>query len=207
MCRCHATHTCPAFYSSSPQSGLAASKCDIRWTEAFPRRKPGRPACRPSARRSRSMPGRSGRRDSGAAKANGPARVSRPFVQPSLRSMLRIKDRNKALTDWLRTQRRDIAEYRRIQPDLARLANYFHDRNCTRTISNVKLRVDERVQFYLLHRHKPGASTWIHRFSGPVIYVRNGLFRLPTKALWRSAHALLRRPLESRVRKSVGMVR
>ncbi|MBP1148720.1 hypothetical protein JOD69_000544 [Methylocaldum sp. RMAD-M] len=93
-------------------------------------------------------------------------RVPRPFVQPSLRSMLRIKDRNKALTDWLRTQRRDIAEYRRIQPDLARLANYFHDRNCTRTISNVKLRVDERVQFYLLHHHKPGASTWIQPLPG-----------------------------------------
>jgi hypothetical protein len=165
MCRCHAAHTCPAFYSSSPQSGLAASKRDIRWTEAFPRRRPGRPACRPSARRSRSMPGRSGRRDSGAAKANGPSRSS--AVRSAVTSFDAADQRPEQSPERLAAY--PPSRYCRLSENSTEpcaAGQRFHERNCTRTISNVKLRVDERVQIHLLHRHKPGASTWTQPLPG-----------------------------------------
>ncbi|MCA9233810.1 MAG: hypothetical protein KDA57_24450, partial [Planctomycetales bacterium] len=67
---------------------------------------------------------------------------------------------------------------------------YFHYRNSSNAFSNVKMHVEERMRTQLRRRHKLGSRAQAYkRFPGRVIYGRYGLFKLPTTAPWRSAHA------------------
>jgi hypothetical protein len=115
-----------------------------------------------------------------------------PHVEPSRRSVQRIKDRTKALTDRRRTpvpMPYVIAELNRT---LRGWSNYFHHRNCTGVMSKVKMHVEERVRTHLRRRHKLSSRAQAYqRFPGHVLYGRYGLFKLPTTAPWRSAHALV----------------
>lgn len=77
-----------------------------------------------------------------------------PHVEPSRRSVQRIKDRTKALTDRRRTpipMSHIIAELNR---SLRGWSDYFHHRNCTGVMSKVKMHVEERVRTHLRRRHK-----------------------------------------------------
>jgi len=71
-------------------------------------------------------------------------------------------------------------------------SNYFHHRNCTGVFSKVKLHVEERVRTQLRRRHKLISRAQAYqRFPAQVIFGDFGVFRLPTTAPWRSAHALV----------------
>jgi len=115
-----------------------------------------------------------------------------PHVEPSRRSVQRIKDRTKVLTDRRRTpvpMPHIIAELNRT---LRGWSNYFHHRNCTGVMSKVKMHVEERVRTHLRRRHKlVSRAQGYQRFPGRVIHGRYGLFKLPTNAPWRTAHALV----------------
>ena len=115
-----------------------------------------------------------------------------PHVEPSKRSVQRIKDRSKELTDRRRTpvpMSRIIAE---LNLTLRGWSNYFHYRNCTDVMSKVKTHVEERVRTHLRRRHKLASrAKGYQQFPGHVIYGRYGLFKLSTKAPWKSAHALV----------------
>ncbi|WP_022948237.1 group II intron reverse transcriptase/maturase [Methylohalobius crimeensis] len=111
-----------------------------------------------------------------------------PHVEPSKQAVQRIKDRTKALTDRRRTPVPMPMIMGELNATLRGWSNYFHHRNCTRVMSKVKLQVEERVRIHLRRRHKL-ASRGYHRFPGRIIYGRYGLFKLPTTAPWRSAHA------------------
>jgi len=113
-----------------------------------------------------------------------------PHVEPSKRSIQRIKDRTKALTD----RRRTLVPMPQIIGELNRTlrgwSNYFHHGNCSGVMSKVKMHVEERVRTHLRRRHKlANRAQAYNRFPGRLIYGRHGLFKLPTKAPWKSAHA------------------
>jgi len=115
-----------------------------------------------------------------------------PHVEPSKRSEQRIKDRTKELTGRNRTpvpMSRIIGELNRT---LRGWSNYFHYRNCTVSMSRVKMHVEERVRTHLRRRHNLATrAKGYQQFPGHVIYGRYGLFKLPTKAPWKTAHALV----------------
>lgn len=114
-----------------------------------------------------------------------------PHVEPSRRSVQRIKDRTKALTDRVCTPVPMPCIIAELNQTLRGWSNYFHHRNCTGVMSKVKMHVEERVRTHLRRRHKLGSRAQAyHQFPGRVIYGRYGLFKLPTNAPWRSAHAL-----------------
>jgi RNA-directed DNA polymerase len=114
-----------------------------------------------------------------------------PHVEPSKRSIQRIKDRTKELTDRRRTPvplPRMIGELNRT---LRGWSNYFHYRTCSGVFSKVKMHVEQRVRTQLRRRHKLISRAHAYRrFPGQTIYGRYGVFKLPTTAPWRTAHAL-----------------
>jgi len=115
-----------------------------------------------------------------------------PHVEPSKRSIQRIKDRTKQLTDRRRTPVPLPQLIGEVNRTLRGWSNYFHHRNCTGVFSKVKMHVEERVRTQLRRRHKLISRAQAYqRFPGQVIYGRYGVFKLPTTAPWRSAHALV----------------
>jgi group II intron reverse transcriptase/maturase len=115
-----------------------------------------------------------------------------PHVEPSKRSIQRIKDRTKQLTDRRRTPVPLPQLIGEVNRTLRGWSNYFHHRNCTGVFSQVKMHVEERVRTQLRRRHKLISRAQAYqRFPGQVIYGRYGVFKLPTTAPWRSAHALV----------------
>jgi hypothetical protein len=113
-----------------------------------------------------------------------------PHVQPSKRSIQRIKDRTKQLTE----RRRTTVPLPQIMGELNRTlrgwSNYFHHGNCTRVFSGVKEHVEERVRTQLRRRYKLASRAQAYkRFPARRIHGHYGLFKLPTTAPWRTAHA------------------
>ncbi len=107
-----------------------------------------------------------------------------PHVEPSRRSVQRIKDRTKALTDRRRTPVPMTIIIGELNSTLRGWSTYFHHRNCTRDMSKVKMHVEDRVRTHLRRRHKLASRAQGYRhYSGHVIYGRYGLFKLPTHAL------------------------
>ena len=106
--------------------------------------------------------------------------------------MQRFKDRTKALTSRRRTPVPMPYIIDELNRTMRGWSSYFHHRNGTRVMSTVKMHVEERVRTHLRRRHKLGSRAQTYqKFPGSVIYGRYGLFKRPTHAPWRSAHALM----------------
>ncbi len=113
-----------------------------------------------------------------------------PHVEPSRRAIQRIKDRTKALTERRRTPVPLPQMIGEVNQTLRGWSAYFHYRNSTKVFSKVKMHVEERMRTQLRRRYKLGSRAQAYqRFPGRIIYGRYGLFKLPTTAPWRSAHA------------------
>ncbi|MCK5920576.1 MAG: group II intron reverse transcriptase/maturase [Methylococcales bacterium] len=114
-----------------------------------------------------------------------------PHVEPSKRSVQRLKDRVKRLTDRRRcpVPLDDIME--ELNTSLRGWTGYFHYRNSSKIFRNVKMQVEERLRTHLRRRHKlqSRGSAYI-RFPNHKLYKRYGLYKLPTTAGWKKAHAL-----------------
>ena len=113
-------------------------------------------------------------------------------MAPSKRAIERIKDRTKALTDRPRTPiplPRMMGELNRA---LRGRSNDFHHRDSSDVFSKVKMHVEERVRTQLRRRCKlHNRAPAYRRFSGQVVHGRYRLFKRPTTAPWRAAHALV----------------
>jgi group II intron reverse transcriptase/maturase len=114
-----------------------------------------------------------------------------PNVEPSKRAEQRIKARVKELTARRRApvpMPRLIAEVNQV---LRGWSGYFHYGNCTKVLGRVRWFTEERVRTQLRERHKV-RTRWRgwQRFTHAYIHDRLGLFKLPSTAGWRSAHAL-----------------
>jgi hypothetical protein len=111
-----------------------------------------------------------------------------PYVESSRRSV----QRTKALTIRHRTSVPRVQVIAELNRTLCGWSNYFYYRNSTAVMSKVKMHVGQRVRTHLRRRHKLISRAQAYqRFPGHVIYGRYGLFKLPTTAPWRSAHALV----------------
>jgi hypothetical protein len=68
---------------------------------------------------------------------------------------------------------------------------YFHYKNCSKTLTQVRQHVEERLRTHLRKRHKiKDRGAGFARFGNRVLYEKYGLYKVPTTAGWTRAHAL-----------------
>lgn len=114
-----------------------------------------------------------------------------PHVEPSKRAVQRLKDRVKQLTDRRRCPVPLDDVMNELNVSLRGWTGYFHHRNCSNVFRNVKMQVEERLRTHLRRRHKLHSRGAAYgRFPNHRLYERYGLFKLPTTAGWKKAHAL-----------------
>jgi len=114
-----------------------------------------------------------------------------PHVQPSKKSLQKIKDR----VTWLTARRRTIIPLERIVKEVNATVRgwvgYFHYRNCSKALGQIRSHVEERVITHLRKRHKiRNRNAGYVRFPDRLLYKRYNLYKVPTTAVWAKAHAL-----------------
>ncbi len=113
-----------------------------------------------------------------------------PNVRPSDKSVKKIKTRLTELTQRELTcvPLEDVV--RNVNRSLRGWANYFHFRNSSIAMSKVRNHAEERLRTHLRKRHKvKDRGTAFKRFRSASLYERYGLYKPPTEAGWKSAHA------------------
>lgn len=114
-----------------------------------------------------------------------------PHVEPSRKSVQRIKAETKRLTDRRLTPVPLPMVIARLNCTLRGWTNYFHHRNCSGVFTRVKGYVEERTRSHLCNRHQVALyQGGLKRFPRHRLYGDYGLYRLPVTAPWCSAHAL-----------------
>ena len=111
-------------------------------------------------------------------------------VCPAPKSLAKIKARVKQLTTRNHTPLplADIVE--RMNATLCGWANYFHYRNSSTVLMQVRTHAEERLRTHLMNRHKvKDRGTGKIRFPRETLYTRYGLYKVPVTAGWKSAHA------------------
>jgi len=114
-----------------------------------------------------------------------------PHIQPSKRSVKRINARLTELTTRNLTPIPLPIIVRRLNQSLRGWACYFDYANSSKIFGDVKRHVEERLRAHLRKRHKVKARRIGQgKFPNRVLYERCGLYKLPTTAAWKRAHAL-----------------
>jgi len=68
---------------------------------------------------------------------------------------------------------------------------YFHVRNCSTALSDLRWHLEERLRTQLRKRYKiRDRKTGYVRFTNRSLYETYGLYKVPTTAGWKKAHAL-----------------
>jgi group II intron reverse transcriptase/maturase len=109
-----------------------------------------------------------------------------PHTEPSRKSIQRIKEKAKSLTD----RKLILIPMDRLMCTLNRSVhgwcNYFHYRNSSTALGGVKWYIEERVRTHLMRRHKVRCrGTGFKRFSSKILYQQYGLYPVPTSAKWK----------------------
>jgi RNA-directed DNA polymerase len=113
-----------------------------------------------------------------------------PLVQPSRKALKEIKDSITALTLRRMTPIPLSVIIERVNTALRGWVGYFHYRNCSKALKNLKFHVEGRVRTHLRKRHK--IKSWamgFTRFTNRSLYEKYGLYKVPTTAGWTTAHA------------------
>jgi RNA-directed DNA polymerase len=114
-----------------------------------------------------------------------------PHVQPSKKSLQTIKDRVTNLTTRSRTIMPLEWVVNEVNATVRGWAGYFHYRNCSKAMGQIRHHVEERLITHLRKRHKVrDRKTGYVRFKHRALYERYGLYKVPTTAVWQRAHAL-----------------
>jgi RNA-directed DNA polymerase len=114
-----------------------------------------------------------------------------PHVQPSKKSLKSIKDRVTQLTARTRTMVPMEWLVNEVNVMVRGWVGYFHLRNCSKSLCQVKWHLEERLRTHLCKRHKvPDRKTGYLRFPHRDLYEKYGLYKVPTAAGWTRAHAL-----------------
>jgi RNA-directed DNA polymerase len=114
-----------------------------------------------------------------------------PHIQPSKRAVKRINAKLTELTRRNLTPKPLPIIVQRLNQSLRGWACYFDYGNSTERLGDVKRHAEERLRTHLRKRHKVKARRIGHgRFPNRVLYEHCGLFKLPTTAPWKRAHAL-----------------
>ncbi len=113
-----------------------------------------------------------------------------PNVRPSDKAVKKIKTRLTELTQRELTciPLEDVV--RNVNRSLRGWVNYFHYRNSSDKMSQVRHHTEERLRTHLRKRHKiRNRRTGVVKFPRRDLYERYGLYKPPMKSGWNSAHA------------------
>lgn len=114
-----------------------------------------------------------------------------PHVQPGKKAAARIKAQTTDLTRRALTPMPLSMLMERLNQTLRGWTGYFHYRNSTKVLNMVKWHAEERLRTHMRKRHKiKFRAGGYERFPSRVLYERYGLFKVPTTAPWKNAHAL-----------------
>jgi group II intron reverse transcriptase/maturase len=112
-------------------------------------------------------------------------------VQPSAKSLQKIKSRVTAMTVRERTLIPLEQIIREVNGTIRGWVNYFHFRNSSQRLSHLRMHLEQRLQIHLRKRHKiRDRKSGFKRFPRRNLYRRYGLFEVPLTAGWKRAHAL-----------------
>ncbi|MCK4467588.1 MAG: group II intron reverse transcriptase/maturase [Desulfobacterales bacterium] len=114
-----------------------------------------------------------------------------PNVRPSWKSLKTIKSRLTAMTrrGLTRLPLEEVVE--NVNLTLRGWTAYFHYRNCSEVLSQVKEHTEQRLRTHLRKRHKiKDRGTGCLCFTGRSLYTKYGLYKVPTTAGWTNVHAL-----------------
>ena len=115
-----------------------------------------------------------------------------PHVCPSAKSLMKIKTKLTALTGRELTPIGLDKIVGNVNRSLKGWVNYFHYRNSNLVMEKVKTHAEQRLRKHLMKRHKvKDRGIGEGRFPSVKLYGRYGLYKVPTAAGWRSAHALV----------------
>lgn len=114
-----------------------------------------------------------------------------PHVKPSKKSLQKIKSEMTVLTHRRLSVLPLPVVMKRVNQALVGWVGYFHYRNCSRSLEQLRAHAEQRVRTHLCKRHKV-RSRWegYNRFPNKLLYEKYGLFKVPTTAGWTRAHAL-----------------
>jgi RNA-directed DNA polymerase len=113
-----------------------------------------------------------------------------PHVCPADKSLVKIKTKLTQLTGRELTAIPLENIVGNVNRSLNGWVNYFHYRNSNRVMEKVKTHAEQRLRTHLMKRHKvTDRGIGEGRFPSVDLYRRYGLYKVPTAAGWKSAHA------------------
>ena len=111
-------------------------------------------------------------------------------ICPAPKSLAKIKGSITQLTARERTPIPIEAIVGSMNASLHGWVNYFHYRNSSGVLDKVRTHAEERLRTHLRKRHKvKERGVGISRFPCKQLYTRYGLYKVPTTAGWKTAHA------------------
>jgi group II intron reverse transcriptase/maturase len=114
-----------------------------------------------------------------------------PHVEPSKKSLKAIKDRITELTARTRTVMPLDLLVNEVNKTVRGWVGYFHVRNCSTVLSDVRWHLEESFRTHLRKRYKiRDRETGYVRFTNRNLYETYGLYKVPTTAGWTKVHAL-----------------
>ena len=114
-----------------------------------------------------------------------------PHIEPSKRSVARIKAKVKELTNRRRTPVPLPTILDELDDVLCGWCAYFHYENSSEVMSRVRWFTEERVRKHLRVRYKIRTRTRGYQlFSTNFLYHHLGLYKIPTHAKWKQVQAL-----------------
>jgi hypothetical protein len=114
-----------------------------------------------------------------------------PHVQPSKKSLKSIKDKITDLTKRDRTIMPLEWVVNEVNATVRGWVGYFHFRNCSQVLGQVRNHVEQRMITHLRKRHKVrGRRTGYIKFPNRALYETYNVYKVPTTAGWKTAHAL-----------------
>jgi RNA-directed DNA polymerase len=111
-------------------------------------------------------------------------------VNPSKKSVVKVKAQLNEITHRTQTWRPIVDVVHDVNSMLRGWTGYFHFRNSTAVFGKVKRHAEERLRIHLRRKHK--VSNWnasILRYPERVLYAQYKLYKVPTSAGWKKAHA------------------
>jgi RNA-directed DNA polymerase len=114
-----------------------------------------------------------------------------PHVQPSKASLQTIKGRITGLTARNRTLIPLEELVKEVNETVRGWVDYFHFKNCSVRMLQVRTHLEDRLQTHLRRRYKiRNRGSGYVRSPRRVLYERYGLFKVPATAGWKRVHAL-----------------
>jgi len=114
-----------------------------------------------------------------------------PHVQPSKKTEQKVKDRITELTKRERTIMPLEWVVKEVNAMVRGWVGYFHYRNCSQTLGRIRNHLEQRLNTHLRKRHKVrDRNAGYARFPSRALYERYSLYKVPTTAGWKKAHAL-----------------